>query len=190
MAAAARRLSPRNNQVAAALRDRALATLLIHLLTPAEEHDRANVFVDIALLASRLSSATDWALAQPANSAPADRLFRREHRRGRGTGRRGHVALAGRSRRVAGRAARPRGRCPRADDRSDPADRRQPSTQRSLRLTAWPTTGSYVKKELVIIEGAGHLFEEPGTLEEVQRHATRWFRCYRPGIRTLRLTQP
>src|SRR5256885_8495127 len=58
------RLSPRNNQVAAALRDRALATLLIDLLTPAEEHDRANVF-DIALLASRLSSATDWALAQP-----------------------------------------------------------------------------------------------------------------------------
>jgi len=58
------RLSPRNNQVAAALRDRALATLLIDLLTPAQEHDRANVF-DIALLASRLSSATDWALAQP-----------------------------------------------------------------------------------------------------------------------------
>jgi putative phosphoribosyl transferase len=36
-------------------------------------------------------------------------------------------------------------------------------------------------KELVIIEGAGHLFEEPGTLQEVQRHATRWFRCYLAG---------
>ena len=36
-------------------------------------------------------------------------------------------------------------------------------------------------KELVIIEGAGHLFEEPGTLEEVQRHATHWFRCYLAG---------
>jgi putative phosphoribosyl transferase len=45
------RLSPRNNRVAAALQDHGLATLLIDLLTPTEEHDRANVF-DIPLLAS------------------------------------------------------------------------------------------------------------------------------------------
>src|SRR5438552_14194763 len=57
------RRSPRNNRVAAALRNDGLATLLLDLLTPAEERDRANVF-DIALLASRLSSANDWALAQ------------------------------------------------------------------------------------------------------------------------------
>ena len=31
------------------------------------------------------------------------------------------------------------------------------------------------QKRLVIVEGAGHLFEEPGTLDEVVRHATRWF---------------
>ena len=31
------------------------------------------------------------------------------------------------------------------------------------------------KKKLVIIQGATHLFEEPGTLEEVARHATGWF---------------
>lgn len=71
------RLSPRNNQVAAALRDAGLATLLLDLLTPDEERDRANVF-DIALLASRLSYATDWSAAAPethlcrsAISAPA-----------------------------------------------------------------------------------------------------------------------
>src|SRR3979490_1689198 len=58
------RLSPRNNRVAAALRDGGLATLLLDLLTPAEENDRANVF-DIPLLASRLSYATDWAIAAP-----------------------------------------------------------------------------------------------------------------------------
>src|SRR5437016_1219124 len=57
------RLSPRNNRVAAGLREAGLATLLLDLLTPEEERDRANVF-DIALLASRLSAATDWSLAQ------------------------------------------------------------------------------------------------------------------------------
>src|SRR5947209_15168449 len=57
------RLSPRNNRVARSLRDAGLATLLLDLLTPAEERDRANVF-DIALLASRLSHAADWALSQ------------------------------------------------------------------------------------------------------------------------------
>jgi pimeloyl-ACP methyl ester carboxylesterase len=31
------------------------------------------------------------------------------------------------------------------------------------------------RSELVIIEGAGHLFEEPGTLDEVVRYATGWF---------------
>src|SRR5215216_7447492 len=58
------RLSPRNNRVAAALRDAGLATLLLDLLTPAEERDRANVF-DIPLLASRLSLATDWSAEMP-----------------------------------------------------------------------------------------------------------------------------
>jgi len=36
-------------------------------------------------------------------------------------------------------------------------------------------------KELVIIDGAGHLFEEPGTLAQVERHATRWFRYHLAG---------
>src|SRR5690242_19626792 len=57
-------LSPRNNRVAAALRDCGFATMLLDLLTPEEERDRGNVF-DIALLASRLSYATDWSIAAP-----------------------------------------------------------------------------------------------------------------------------
>lgn len=36
-------------------------------------------------------------------------------------------------------------------------------------------------KELVIVPGATHLFEEPGTLEEVAVHARRWFRQYLLG---------
>lgn len=58
------RLSPRNNRVAAGLRQAGFATLLLDLLRTDEESDRANVF-DIGLLASRLVSATRWAHAQP-----------------------------------------------------------------------------------------------------------------------------
>jgi putative phosphoribosyl transferase len=38
-------------------------------------------------------------------------------------------------------------------------------------------------KEVVIVPGAGHLFEEPGTLDEVVRHATGWFLHYLSGER-------
>jgi putative phosphoribosyl transferase len=34
------------------------------------------------------------------------------------------------------------------------------------------------KKKLVVVPNATHLFEEPGTLEEVARLASGWFRCY------------
>ncbi|WP_292705712.1 hypothetical protein [Mesorhizobium sp.] len=57
------RLSPRNNHVAAPLRQAGLATLLVDLLTSIEERDRRNVF-DIDLLASRLALATHWAAAE------------------------------------------------------------------------------------------------------------------------------
>ena len=58
------RHSPRNRQVARALNERGLATLLLDLLTADEEHDRANVF-DISLLAERLVAATRWAQREP-----------------------------------------------------------------------------------------------------------------------------
>jgi len=58
------RLSPRNRQVAQALNQAGFATLLLDLLTPREEADRANVF-DIQLLAQRLVAATDWLRHQP-----------------------------------------------------------------------------------------------------------------------------
>src|SRR6185312_14339822 len=61
------RLSRRNRQVASVLNEHDLATLLIDLLTPAEERDRANVF-DIDLLSSRLVAATRWASAHPQTS--------------------------------------------------------------------------------------------------------------------------
>lgn len=63
------RFSPRNRYVAAVLNQSGLGTLLIDLLTPAEERDRARVF-DVALLTRRLVEATAWLRTQPeANSA-------------------------------------------------------------------------------------------------------------------------
>jgi putative phosphoribosyl transferase len=57
------RFSPRNNYVAAALRNAGLATLLFDLLMEAEAADRRNVF-DIELLAERLALATTWVRQQ------------------------------------------------------------------------------------------------------------------------------
>jgi putative phosphoribosyl transferase len=105
------RHSPRNNRVAAALREVGLATLVLDLLTPAEERDRANVF-DIALLASRLSLATDWSLAAPETADLAIGYF--------GAG------FAGRGGGVARRASRFGRRCAAQCRRADPADRRRP----------------------------------------------------------------
>ena len=107
------RSSPRNNRVAAALHEAGLATLLLDLLTPDEERNRANVF-DIPLLASRLSFAADWSLAAPQTSCLPIGYFG------------GGGALAGAGDRVARRASRSgRGRAA-ARDRADPADRRRP----------------------------------------------------------------
>ena len=58
------RSSPRNAQVADALNEAGLATLLFDLLTEEEARDRARVF-DIPLLAERLASATSWVEADP-----------------------------------------------------------------------------------------------------------------------------
>lgn len=43
------------------------------------------------------------------------------------------------------------------------------------------------RKELVIVPGASHLFEEPGTLEQVAREALRWFQCsLQPELHTIK----
>jgi putative phosphoribosyl transferase len=58
------RASPRNIRVARALNEAGLGTLLLDLLTPQEERDRANVF-DVPLLAGRLTAAVEWLEWQP-----------------------------------------------------------------------------------------------------------------------------
>ena len=170
------RLSPRNNRVAAALRGAGLATLLLDLLTPAEERDRANVF-DIPLLASRLSFAADWSRAVPETAHLPIGYF------GASTGAAAALVAAAVPRCPVAAIVSRGGRPDLAGDAL--AHVVVPTllivgsldTQvAELNRTAYARLAA--PKELVTIAGAGHLFQEPGALDEVQRHAIRWFRHY------------
>src|SRR5947209_18167319 len=173
------RLSPRNNRVAASLRDAGLATLLLDLLTPEEERDRANVF-DIAMLASRLSYATDWSIAAPKTAHLPIRYF------GASTGAGAALVAAAEPRSVV-KAVVSRG------GRPDMAGGALPRVVAPTLLIVGSLDGPVIElnrmachrlvapKQLVIVEGAGHLFEEPGTLDEVQRHAAEWFAYHLVG---------
>ena len=174
------RLSPRNNHVAGGLRAAGLATLLLDLLTPLEEDDRANVF-DVGLLAGRLVRATQWVRTQPELEELPIGYF------GASTG-------AGAALRAA--AAAPddvcavvsRGGRPDLAGASALARVRAPTQLivGSLDLPVIDLNRSAMRHlrcahELVIVPGAHHLFEEPGTLDQVVGHATRWFRDHLDG---------
>lgn len=173
------RLSPRNNRVAAALREAGLATLLLDLLTPDEERDRTNVF-DIPLLASRLSFAADWSLALPETAHLPIGYF------GASTGAAAALVAAA-TPRAPVRAIVSRG------GRPDLAGSALPHVTAPTLLLVGSLDTQVIElnrmahdrltapKELVVIPGAGHLFEEPGTLDAVQRHAISWFRRHLAG---------
>jgi putative phosphoribosyl transferase len=173
------RLSPRNNRVAAALREVGLATLLLDLLTPEEERDRANVF-DIPLLASRLSLATEWSVAAPETKHLSIGYF------GASTGA-GAALVAAAAPHSSAAAVVSRGGRP--DLAGDALPQVVAPTllivgsldTQVIQLNRMACNRLRAPKELVIVEGAGHLFEEPGTLDEVQHHAARWFLYHLAG---------
>jgi len=175
------RHSPRNRFVARHLRQVGLATLLIDLLTEEEEAEdqfTGHIRFDIGLLADRLIGATDW-LAQDSRTAHLGVGYF-----GASTG--GGAALVAAARRPeAARAVVSRG------GRPDLAGNALPAVQAptllivgghdepviDLNEMAFRRLGAKVK-QLVIVPGATHLFEEPGTLEEVARLAGAWFTRY------------
>jgi dienelactone hydrolase len=177
------RLSPRNNHVARGLREAGLATLLIDLLTLAEEQNRANVF-DISLLASRLTGATEWAKSVPELAGLPIGYFGASTGAGaallaasRGDPRLMAVVSRGGRPDLAGGAALERVRAPTmliVGSRDGPV----------LDLNRAALGHLRVDCEMVIVPGAGHLFEEPGTLDQVIDHAARWFRQYLREERT------
>jgi dienelactone hydrolase len=172
------RHSPRNRYVAEVLQQAGLATLLLDLLSAEEGRLDARTAAfrfDIDLLAGRLAAATDWLGGRPEGSGLGLGYF------GASTGAAAALRAAavrpGVVRAVVSRGGRP--------DLAGPALARvvaptllivggldEPVFE--LNRAALAELGTTVKR-LVIVPGATHLFEEPGTLEEVARLAAGWF---------------
>lgn len=176
------RLSPRNRAVAAHLCEAGLATLLFDLLTEAEARDRRNVF-DIGLLARRLVEAIRWARSVPGLAALPIGLF------GASTGAAAALVAAALApdevAAVVSRGGRPdlAGEAlahVRAPTLLIIGGRDYPCIP--LNEAARDALGDVA--ELVVVPGAGHLFEEPGTLEAVMRLARDWFLRHLGGART------
>jgi pimeloyl-ACP methyl ester carboxylesterase len=171
------RHSPRNRFVAEQLRAAGLGTLLIDLLTEREEQidaRDARLRFDIPLLAERLLGAIDWLADDERTRGLPVGLF------GASTG--GGAALVAAARRpdrvgaVVSRGGRP-------DLAGDALPRVEAPTllivggddEVVIGLNEWARDRLVAaQRELVIVPGAGHLFEEPGKLEEVARLAADW----------------
>jgi predicted phosphoribosyltransferase/dienelactone hydrolase len=170
------RHSPRNRMVARQLEQAGLATLLFDLLAQQEEGRRDLVF-DIPLLASRLEAVTRWARENPATSALPIGYFGAST--GAGAALRAAANIGEDIRAVVSRGGRP-----------DLAGDRLPGVRAATLLIV----GSRDREVLAlnrqaaqllraphrveVVDGAGHLFEEPGTLEAVASLAADWFRTH------------
>jgi pimeloyl-ACP methyl ester carboxylesterase len=167
------RLSTRNMAVARDLVDRGCATLLFDLLTRHEAADRGNVF-DIDLLGRRVLAATAWLRGRPEVFDLPVGYF------GSSTGAAaGLVAAADLGDAVAAvvsRGGRPDLAIPVIDRVTAPTLLLVGSLDVEV-LGLNRTARSHMRAEcrLTVIDGATHLFEEPGTLEEVSDAAGGWF---------------
>jgi dienelactone hydrolase len=167
------RHSPRNRYVAEVLNKAGVGTLLIDLLAPYEERNRANVF-DINLLASRLVDVTGWLTTQPDVAMLPVGYF------GASTGA-GAALAAAADPRVKVEAVVSRGGRP---DLAGSAltNVRAPTLlivggrdEVVLELNRQAQAAIPGQCELIVVPGATHLFEEPGTLERVAELARDWF---------------
>jgi putative phosphoribosyl transferase len=172
------RHSPRNRYVADVLQRGGLGTLLLDLLTEAEEQvdlESGHLRFDIDLLAKRLLDATDWLQRQPAGRNMSIGYF------GASTG--AGAALVAAAERpsligaIVSRGGRP-------DLAGSELPRVKAPTllivgsedREVIELNRSAFTTLQCEKKLSIVQGATHLFEEPGTLEEVSILARNWFR--------------
>jgi putative phosphoribosyl transferase len=168
------RHSPRNNYVAGVLRQAGVGTLLMDLLTPEEDRDYAQRF-DIGLLTQRLLDAARWVGARETTRNLALGFF------GASTG----AAAALEAAALLGRGATAvvsRGGRPDLASRETLASMMAPTLllvggrdDGVIDLNQQAYDQLHCEKRLIIVPGATHLFEEPGTLEEVARLAAAWF---------------
>ncbi len=171
------RFSPRNRFVAGVLQKAGLATLLLDLLTIEEEEAERwtrHLRFDIELLAGRLVSARRWAATQSDLAPMPVGYF------GSSTGAAAALVAASREPEVAAIVSR--------GGRPDLAGDALPfvraptllivggNDEAVIELNEQAMRQMTAEKELRIVPGATHLFEEPGTLDEVARMAAQWFR--------------
>lgn len=176
------RHSPRNKFVAQELNKIGFATLLMDLLTDDEESDRGNVF-DIDLLARRLIQTKHWLSEKSDTQDLPIGYF------GASTGAGAALVATALEPRnifaVVSRGGRP--------------DLAEDKLKQIITPTLFIVGGldtlvldlnrdSYnllhCEKKLEIVPGATHLFEEPGTLEQVSRYANHWFASHINFIKT------
>jgi putative phosphoribosyl transferase len=177
------RHSPRNRFVAEVLQQAGLGTLLMDLLTRDEEivdERTRHLRFDIGLLAARLVGAIDWLIQQPGTADLPIGLF------GASTGAAAALrAAAARPERVAAVVSR--------GGRPDLAGDALPRVQAPTLLIVGANDFQVIQlnqsaqrqlrafNELVLVPGATHLFEEPGTLAQAADLARDWFVCYLEG---------
>ncbi len=182
------RHSPRNRYVARVLQREGLGTLLFDLLTEEEEavdERTGRLRFDIGLLATRLVGATDW-LLQSLGHSNAGELPRIGYF-GASTGAAAALVAAAKRadviRAVVSRGGRP-----------DLAGEHLYEVRAPTLLLVGENDKQVIRlnqdaydkltllkndeKKLTIVTGATHLFEEPGTLEQVARFASGWFLCF------------
>jgi dienelactone hydrolase len=166
------RFSPRNNHVADALGERGQGTLLFDLLTDDEALDRANVF-DIELLAERLLMAVNWLAEREDTRDLPIGLF------GSSTGAAAALVAAASSDRVGAivsRGGRPDLAAPVLSRVKAPTLLIVGSLDTDvLMLNRLALAELSCEKDLQIVSGATHLFEEPGTLDTVCALTGQWF---------------
>jgi len=170
------RFSPRNTYAAGELQRRSFATLLFDLLTPEEGEDRRNVF-DIALLAARVGEAIDWARQDHRMSGLPIGLFGASTGAGAAI-----VAAAAQPSEVAAVVSR--------GGRPDLAGEALERLVAPTLLVVGGEDGDVItlneaaqrqmscENQLVIVPGATHLFEEPGTLDKALDAAGNWFETH------------
>jgi putative phosphoribosyl transferase len=168
------RHSPRNQYVASVLNDAGLGTLLLDLLTRSEEHDRGHVF-DIALLARRLVAAVAWVGGRPDTSGLPVGLF------GASTGAAAALWAASEPGLTIGAVVSRGGR----PDLAGAARLERVTAPTLLIVGGADLVVLQLNREaqarlrcphrLAVVEGATHLFEEPGTLDRAAELARDWF---------------
>jgi dienelactone hydrolase len=177
------RLSPRNRFVASVLHDEGIGTLLFDLLTIQEDDIYENRF-DIPLLTDRLKSATRWvrglretagldlgyfgASTGTAVALESAAEFGKEIRAIVSRGGRPDLALH-----VLGKVTAPTLLIVGGNDYG------------VIELNRKAYDAMKAEKQLIIVPGATHLFEEPGTLEEAAQRAAEWFTVHfreQPGL--------